>query len=177
MIPRRSGWVEAVALIHLLPGVMTLLAVSCLLWLGGLSAALAWTSGKEEWVGLIGILFGGVALFPASFALPFFCVGLGLLRRRAWARFVAIYLAAGLAGTGLVLALVEENLLGLFPLAHASLTLVVLLAPRSAVEFGGAQSIESRIERGSRRSARLVKAWWPRTKPTERPKEPSRPVG
>lgn len=133
---RRTGWVDSVIVIHLLPGMLLMLVVTFLVFLGLLSFAIGGVLGEGKGGALIGLAFGGVALVPVAFSLPLFCVGLGILRRRAWARIVAIYLAAGLAGTGLLLSLVEANLFGLLPLAHASLTLGVLLTPRIAAEFG-----------------------------------------
>lgn len=136
MSSRRSGWVDAAGMVHLLPGAAMLLATSLFLWLAVLGIALAWAGGKAEWAAVIGLVSGGVALVPVALFFPLTCVGVGILYRRAWARFLALYLAAGLGGTGLLLALSEGNRLGIVLLAHAALTLGALLPRRSAAEFG-----------------------------------------
>ncbi len=131
----RSGWVVSVALIHLLPGILMLLGVTLFLFLGALSVAAALAFGKGEAAVGIGLVTGILGLVPLAFALPFTCVGIGVLRRRAWARLLAIYLGGGLAGTGLLLVAVEGNLLGVLPLGHGAFTLGILLLPRFAAEF------------------------------------------
>lgn len=134
MNERRSTWVEAVALLHLIPGAMVLVAVSGITWIATLST---W-SVHEALEGLrnaLLMLLGFTLLGPVALAAPFFFVGLGIFRRRAWARFIALYLSFGLAGTGLLMTCSGSAGWGVVLLIYAVPTLGVLLLPPFAREF------------------------------------------
>jgi hypothetical protein len=129
---RIPGWLLAVALVHLVPGIMGLSLALLFLVLGGLGYAL---SAEPAWARIFGVAGAVLAVLPLAVSLPVFLVGLGLVLRRTWGRTTGIFLAGTALVTGAAMLFGSGRALAPLPLVYAALVLGVLLRPRIASTF------------------------------------------
>jgi hypothetical protein len=79
--------IELLGILHTVySGIGILMAIACFVLLSGIG----WFSGDPEALGILTVVGSVIAVFLTVVSVPGLIAGIGLLRRRPWARILAI---------------------------------------------------------------------------------------